>query len=1160
MGIFINKSFKLISMKKKHTCAVRMLCKGGLILFALLSVMPLRAGGAENQTSKMTLTKSDVTIQTVMKDIEQATGFSFLYNGALVNTNTEVSVNVKNASLEQVLATVFKNSGITYSIVNNQIILSVASKTEGTKSVTQERTITGVIKDNTGFGMPGVNIMVKGTSNGTITDIDGNYSLNVPENATLVFSYVGYLPQEIQVGTSKTVNVLLKEDTKTLDEVVVIGYGKMKKGDLSAAVSTVSNIGALQERPISSAEEMLQGQIPGVTVVSNGGHPDSKPSITIRGMGSRNGETPLYVVDGVPGAPFNFSDVTSMTVLKDAASAAIYGAYAGSAGVILVTTKQAAPGRTSLEYSVVTGISTPTNLPQSLTIEEERLVRAKALGGEANLPAGWDANKNPYIGQTRTDWVDAIFRNAPFQRHNVALSGGTEDFSNRASVEFANRQGTLIDTYSKEVTLRLNSMYKLNKYIRIREDLSWQNTQSRGANTDSAESGVILSALMMPRNAEVYNADGSFGGTAPKDADYIKKYGSNYSDIHGDVINPVRTLSAATNENNLSRLTSSTFLDIMEPIKGLNFTSRFTFKTNNYFDKEFTPRTTEPGKPDSRNHLDYESSRSTDWDIENTLTYDRIFRRHNIGLMASTTASQYKYRDYSIRAENFASEEEALQYFAQAGKFNPAQDSYEYDRNVSFVGRASYSWSDRYFVTGSWRRDYAGRLPKGEKYGDFPSATVAWKLSSEPFMPKTEVLNTLKLRASWGRIGNLGSINRGYSYPNLSNFLIGDGSIGGQVGINTPTIVGKYVSAGFNPHLTWETSEQLDFGLDMTMFNNRLNVTADYFIKKTKSLIKEQDAGWTSSIGISPMLVNDGEIHNSGFELSIGWSDRAGKVDYWVNGNLATLKNRVYYIGEAEANGEKPVWTDGANFKELEPFRSKEGEPLYSFWLVESAGVFKSQAEVDNHVDSKGNRIQPDAQVGDLKFIDQNGDGEINDDDRKYMGNAMPKLTYSLSGGLKWNNFTFNMMLQGVAGVKIFNAYKYATLNESLGSFNRSNEILKALNGPCDEVPRISADDDNGNFSTNSDYYLEKGDYLRIKNISLGYSFTKLFRKCNYLAERNSSLDLTFSIDNLATFTSYSGIDPEVGSTPDSDTYSYGMDRGQYPVSRTYSIALKFKF
>lgn len=1015
--------------------------------------------------------------------------------------------------------------------------------------------INGVVKDSKGEPVIGASVLVVGTTNGTATDMDGNFSLTVNPSDVLEVSSIGYTAQKIKVGDKKTMVVTLSEDNKLLSEVVVIGYGKMKKGDLSAAVATVGNMDKLQDRPVSNVGQMLQGQIPGVSVVSNGGHLDSEPTITIRGMGSLGNEKPLYVVDGVPGAPFNLSDVVSITVLKDAASAAIYGAYAGSAGVILVTTKQAAPGRTSVEYNGIFGVSEATNLPQSLTWEEEYKVRKAAYEDAGqSLPVGWDRiNADPVYGKTNTDWIDEIFRTAAFQRHNIAISGGTEDFSNRLSLEYNNTDGTLINTYNKKIIGRLNSMWKLSKYVRIREDASWRDTQVRDVNTSSAESGVILAALMMPRNVFVYNEDGTYSGTVPTSADYITQYGQTYADIHGDAINPVRILKAAYNNNHLSTLTSSTFLDIMEPIKGLNFTSRFTYKQSNYFQRYYNTRRLEAGKPNDNNSLSYISYREPEWDWENTLSYNRVFKAHNIGLMASTTANEYQYRDFSVTAHDFSNETESMMYFAQAGNFDNATDTYYKDRNFSMVGRVSYSFADRYFVTGSFRRDYAGRLPEGKKYGDFPSVTAAWKLTSEPWMPKSQTLNLLKLRASWGKIGNLGSIAYGYGNPALSSRIIGGGDVGGQVGQSTPVATGVYLSAGYNANLTWETSEQFDLGLDALLFNSHLNLTVDYFNKNTKGHIKKQNTNWPSTIGIDPMLVNDGTINNRGVEVSATWSDQINKhVTYYVGGNIATLRNRVTNIGAADPNGNKPVWTDGGSFKDLNPFRTKENGPLYSFYLYQTDGVFQTDAEAQAYVNSSGTKLQPNAKAGDLKFIDHDGNGSIGSEDKQYMGNAMPKLSFAFNTGFTWNKFSFDMMLQGVTGVKIFNAYKYTTLNESLGSFNRSRDILKALDGPNNDVPRITMSDPNGNFSKESDYFLENGSYLRVKNVSVSYSFTDLLNRIHYFNDRKGSCSLTFSCDNLYTLTDYSGIDPEVGGT--------GLDAGQYPISRTFSVALKLKF
>lgn len=1007
--------------------------------------------------------------------------------------------------------------------------------------------VTGTVVDAKGEPVVAATVKEAGTGNAVITDVNGNFSLQVREGATLQFSSIGY--SSVQVKARGQMKVTMKEDETMLGEVVSIGYGKAKKGDLSSAIGTVANMDKLQERPVSSVSQMLQGQIPGVSVVANGGHPGQDPTITIRGVGSINGETPLYVVDGVPGAPFNLSDVTSITVLKDAASAAIYGAYAGSAGVILVTTKQAQAGKPSIEYNGIFGCSTSQNLPQSLTWEEEMKVRKYSYeDAGSQLPDGWNViSQDPVYGHTNTDWIDEIFRTASFNRHNIAVSGGTEDFSNRLSVEINNADGTLINTYNRQVTARLNTMWKVDKYVRIREDLSWKDQKVRDVNTSSAESGVILAALMFPRNVTPYEDDGSYMGTVPA------KY-SQYADIHGDAINPLRILLAPYDNNHASTFTSSTFLDIMQPIRGLNFTSRFTYKQTNYMQRYFNTRRLEVGKPNDSNRLEYTNYREPQWDWENTLTYDRIFGRHTMGLMASTTASQYSYRYVWTGMRDFDNEDPSMFYFANGTKVENPSDTYYKDRNVSYVARGSYSYADRYFVTASIRRDYASRLPKGNKYGDFPSVTAAWKITSEPWFPKNDVLNMLKIRASWGKIGNLGSIGYGYGIAALSSRYLGSGDVGGQVGINTPLAYGVYLADAFNSKLTWETSEQVDLGLDVLMFNKRLNLSFDYFNKNTNDLIKTQSTDWPDMIGISAPLVNDGQVNNRGIEISAMWKDRIGKdFTYYVGGNMATLRNRLTDIGAANPDGSKPVEALSYNYKStLYPYRNAEGKPLYSYYVIRTDGVFQTDEEAAAYVDSKGNRIQPNAKAGDLKFVDLDGSGKIDDGDYEYRGNSMPKVTYAFSGGFTWKKLSFDFMIQGAAGGKLFNAWKYTTLNESLSAFNRDNRILKALEGPSTEVPRISQSDPNNNFGTCSDWYLESGTYLRMKNISVGYSLTDLLRKINYFNNRQSTLDLTFSVDNLFTITPYSGIDPEVGGV--------GLDSGQYPVARTFSVAVKLKF
>ena len=1022
----------------------------------------------------------------------------------------------------------------------------------------QKISVTGVVKDQTGAPIIGGNIVVKGTTTGVITDVDGKFTLSANKGDVLVISYVGFTSQEVKAD-GKPLNIILREDTELLDEVVVLGYGaQTRKQDLSASVGIVDNTDELAIRPVTSTESMLQGQLPGVTITSNGGDPTSTPNIVIRGQGSQNGDNVLWVVDGVPGAPISsMNDIESIVVLKDAASAAIYGAQSGAGGVILVTTKKAKEGAPSVTYDGVFGIRQATNLIEPLNAEQQLKMRQLSYtNAGTSIPDGWNPEKNPWITTTRTDWMDAIFRTAFYQRHNVALNVGTENFTNRVSFSMNNDQGVLINTYKKDLSVRYNGKMKLNKWVTVTEDLIWKNTSSRTKSTENdAYTGPILSAIYMPASATIYNPlDGSYGGTTTEDPDYIAQYGSNFADAHGDAVNPVRLLEAENVFDKTSDLWTTTSLEIANVIPGLKFTSRFTYNLASNYYKKFSPTRDEVGKPDLSNNLQESTYRTSAWKTENTLTYDNSFGKHTIGALLSTTADHYESRGFDVMGENLSDESEYLQYLAYASTFNVGDYLTGPDANVSVIARAAYSYDDRYFVTASWRRDYAGRLPKENNYGDFPAVTAAWKISNEKFFHKSDFISLLKLRASWGRVGNLGSI--GYNYKSA---LLGRDEVfdeRGQYGVTSGTVWGNviYNSIALNPDLTWETSEQWDLGLDLSMFNDRLSVSMDYFDKRTFNLIQSQTMNWPTTIGIDAMLVNLGEVRNRGFELAIGWSDRINKDwSYFVNGNFSYLKNWVSDIGVKNADGTPGVWTNDTGFRAIDYiYRTAEGEPLNSFYLIETDGIFQSDEEAAAYVDKNGNRIQPNAQAGDLKFVDANGDGQITDADRKYMGSATPKTTFAFTLGFNWKKLSFSAMFQGVGGAKAAYVAKYMLLSDVEGNFNRSSEILNAWSptNTGSDIPRLSKNDPNGNFSTASDWYLENASYLRLKNVTLAYDLTDVFRKWSHASERNSSLSVFLSGENLVTFTPYSGMDPECG----------GWDALKYPVSRVFSLGVKLTY
>ena len=1021
----------------------------------------------------------------------------------------------------------------------------------------QQISVKGIVKDQIGEPVIGANVLVRGTTNGVITNVNGEFILSASKSDVLVVSFVGYATQEIPVS-EKQMTIVLKEDTELLDEVVVLGYGaNTRKQDLSASVGIISNTDELAARPVTSTESMLQGQLPGVTIQADGGDPTSTPNIVIRGQGSQNGDNVLWVVDGVPGAPItSMNDIESIVVLKDAASAAIYGAQSGAGGVVLVTTKKAKEGAPTLTYDGTFGFRQATNLIEPLNAEEQVEMRRRSYenAGQA-LPDGWNVTKNPWVGTTRTDWMDAIFRTAFYQRHNIALNVGTDKSSSRLSLSFDNDQGTLINTYKKNLALRYNGKMQLNKWITISEDLVWKNTTSRSKETDNdAYTGPILSAVYMPASATIYNPlDGSYGGTTTEDPAYIEKYGSNFADAHGDAVNPVRLLEAENLYNKTSDVWSTTSLEIGNVLPGLKFVSRFTYNLQNYYYKKFNPIRDEVGKPNLSNNVQEQSYRMDAWKTENTLTYDNTFGKHTVGALFSTTADHYSKRGLEAIGKDLSSEAAYLQYMAYANSTEVLDYLTGPDANVSMIARLAYSYDDRYFVTASWRRDYAGRLPKEHNFGDFPAVTLGWKISNEKFFKKNDIVNLLKLRASWGRVGNLGSIDYNYKSPLLSKNTYSEQA---QYGVTSNQLWNNfaYYSTALNPNLTWETSEQYDLGLDMEMFNNRLSLSMDYFDKRTFNLIQPQPMNWPSTMGLDAMLVNLGEVRNRGFELSIGWNDRINKnFSYFVTGNFSYLKNWVSDIGVKNEDGTTGVWTDDKSFRSVKDiYQTTEGEPLNSFHLIQTAGIFQSDEEAAAYVDKNGKRIQPDAKKGDLKFVDYDGDGTIGFGDRQYMGSATPKTTFAWTLGFTWKKLSFSAMFQGVGGAQAMNVSKYMLLSDVEGNFNRSREILNAWSpdNRGSNIPILSKNDNNGNFSTASDWYLEDASYLRLKNVTLSYDLSDVFCKWSHLNDRNSRLSVFLSGENLATITRYSGMDPECG----------GWDALKYPVSRVFSLGVKLTY
>jgi TonB-linked SusC/RagA family outer membrane protein len=1006
----------------------------------------------------------------------------------------------------------------------------------------QHVTVSGTVSDLNG-ALPGATIALKGTTTATVSDVDGKYAITLPagREAVLVYAFLGYATQEITVGNRTVIDVTLEETARAIDEVVVIGYGAQRKSDLSMAVSTVQVDQVMKSRP-ANISAVLQGQIPGLTIQFDGGDPMSGQTYNIRGKGSRDSDGILWVVDGVPGAPYNVEDVESVTVLKDAASAAIYGASVGSGGVILITTKQAQAGKVKVDVHVSHSFQSAANLPTALNSEQFNKLWHDVIGvtnTAMTLPAVFDAARYPYGTVTRTDWLDEIFRTGRVQHYAVSLSGGSDRLKALASFAYDKTDGLLINTYKDQLNGKLNVDFQVARGVTFRQKGTFQYTNGQGGIRTNSHESYIVEALGYPPSATVYEYDPSgnlvygddgsplYGGTTPRWSD-ITGYGAGR--------NPVASLNRLRQNRPDATLFSTSTLEL-KPLKGLTVTSDFTASLHANRYEEFVARIPERGRPNAENARYISSAWETHWLWETVATYAAEFGRHNISAMAGYTMQARNYRYNRTTTTDYDREDAHYTIFTNAGEWSKQQpEETIWDESMrSGLGRIGYSYDDRYFATASLRYDATSKLAPEHNGQLFPAFSASWKLSSEEFFKAVApAINLLKLRGSWGRVGDCGSVPR-YSYNAALGKTGSPGILGKEV--NVP-VYGDYQQTIPNRDLVWETTEQTGAGLDVTLFNHSLDVTIDYFHKTTQNLIDYLPMPSVAGIEEDPRG-NVGKVRNTGWEFSANYHKTVGEVKFSVYGNATTVRSEVLDLSPRDV------------MEHSLQLRSAVGQPWYAYALIPTDGIFQSYEEVNSYV-KDGQKIQPNARPGDIKFVDWNNDGKINNDDRKFMGSYLPSLTYALGGTAEYKGFDFSLYFQGVAGVKIYNYFRQnAYLNGAAGS-NMFTDVLNAWNYNTQSGnPRISwLDDNNQNYSTASDYYLENGEYLRLKNVTLGYTFPKSWLRG--VGMHDVGIRLYVSGENLLTFTPYTGFDPEVGN--------HGVDGGVYPVARTFIAGLNINF
>lgn len=1078
------------------------------------------AGNAHSQNAKVSIRMNNVKLDKILNEIENQTDYLFIYNNQ-VDINKITSVKVKNEAVAQVLDRILSGTGINYELEGTHIILT----TEAIKDLhaqQQAKTVTGTVTDVSGEPIIGANIRIKGTTTGTITDIDGNFSIEAEPQSVIEVSYIGYLTQETVINNQKSIRFLLKEDTKTLDEVVVIGYGVQKKADLTGSVANI-NTEKLNTQSNANIGQALQGKIAGVDIVSQGGAPGSGTRIMVRGIGTLNNASPLYIVDGMYMNSIdhiNPNDIASIDVLKDASSAAIYGSRAAN-GVIIVTTKEGSntEGKPIIDLSVNLGISTASKFLDMLDAKgwaEVTTIARQAIGKPALDMATDLANKPD------NDWQDIMFRPALMQNYNLAVKGGGKYSTYYTGLGYFNQDGIVKGTNYQRYNIQSKNDYKRGIF-------------SAGTNL------IISFSHDKPLHQELR---GGMIGTILQSVPTLEKYDDTreggYGGTYGDVVNIPHPL-AIIDDNIMDRYNENVkiFANLyaqIELFKGLkyklNLTPDFSFERyKNYLNKyDFGLAT------NSITQLTESQRRRRNILVENLLTFDRTFGEHKISALAGYTYQDSRFRHIQAYGEGLPQGLEEI----DAATTNRSNEGNSW-RSVltSILGRVFYSYQNKYLFTATIRRDGSSKFGKNNRYGYFPSFSLGWNVAEEKFMENVHWLDQLKLRGGYGVLGNQEIDNYQYSSTITTGINYPDGNGG--------LLQGAFPKNFANPDIKWEETAMTNVGIDFMAFNNRLSLTADYYVKNTKDILLTVPIP-ISSGGANDPIRNAGKIRNNGFEFNLGWMDQPNPdISYGINLIGSFNKNKVIAMG-SESGSIK----GGSTNQNITTSETKAGYPIGGYWLISTAGYFNSQEEVDAYA-KDGKKIQPAAEPGDIKFVDANNDGVINDDDRVFQGSPFPDFTFALNGNMRYKNFDLSIGLQGVLGNKIYNATRQTLEDVTKGS----NFLASCLDYWTPENknashPRLTWDDPNRNTRAESDRYLENGSYLRLRSVQLGYTFPQTWFKGAIQHAR-----VYINAENLFTITSYSGYSPDVNA----DNANYrGFDNFIYPTNRTFMLGLNVTF
>jgi len=1113
----------------------------GFIAQCLLLNILLAHDGTAQKVKSLYEVQLDVSLNNasfgeVLHFIEANTEYVFSYDEEdFKRTKSRISIDGHEVGLSEVLMQLSEEFKIGFKQINNNIyIKKIARKEPSIQVFLQTNKVTGRVTSATdNAGLPGVNVIVKGTNQGTITDGEGYYSINAAEDATLVFSFVGFNQKSVLVNGRSKIDVSLMEDISKLQEVLVVGYGEQEQREVTGSISSIKG-NDVSKMAVPDIAHAMQGQAAGVNVVSQSGAPGSGIDVRIRGVGTINNTSPLYVVDGVPlfgsGVQnLNPDNIESIEVLKDASTASIYGARAAN-GVVLITTKRGKEGPAKVSFDAYYGTQSAWKTLDLLDREQyiDLVVETNENDDDPSTVAPPIVNNQRMRnGQpVDTDWQDEMFRPAPIQKYNLSISGGGENGTYNISGGYFDQQGIMRETGFNRMNIRVNSNVTAGKF-KFGESLAFARSY-RNAQSSEGGRAVIEHMIKQTPLVPVYDPD-NLGGFAGPSAGIDDQ----------DARNPVGHAELMTRDRVDYDIIGNVFGEY-EIIDGLKFRVNLGTELEFEHDLDHEPLY-EMGSFDSPPAavLNEEREEETIWLVENILKYDFSLgdQRHNFDILAGYSHQERDNRDLEGEGEGFPSND--VRVIDAAGD-RTSEGSFSEYAIQSIFGRVNYNYRGKYLLQANLRRDGSSRFGSENRYGIFPSASVGWRVSDEPFYQNVpDFLGDLKLKASYGELGNDRIPNYLYA-TNLnlnSNYVFGNQVASGAVSKQFPA-----------PNIRWEETRQTDLGLELGLFDNRLFINTDYYIKETDGMLLQVPIPLSSGTS-DPPFTNAGSVENRGFEVALSYRKSEGEFTYNISGNFSTYSNEVTSLGK----DDEPIISGGTEAGDAT--KTEVGNSIGRFFGFETDGLYQSEAEIDEN-------FAPNASPGDIRFVDQNNDGQLNDEDRVYIGSPLPDITYGLNASASYMNFDISVLLHGVHGNDIMNENIFWR-EGFLRNFNAGIEALDRWTpqNTDTDVPRAVRADPNGNIRRFSDRFIEDGSYMRIRNLTIGYTFpAQILETLGGL----SKIRIYGSSQNLLTITNYSGYDPEIGAkaegTGSSGELDRGIDNGVFPQARSFLMGLQVTF